>query len=190
MDSGLGGAEDGLELVDAVDHFVAEADAGDGGVFADGAGEGGHGVGDVEHPGGGADALHVSGDGEEGGDGAEAAAPAAGADGVGDGLAHAVGVGDFHIEAPGVEPAGGDGDHDVAGAVEGGGAVVDDFYGEVGTGLGAEQLGDEAVGFGGLVVDIVEHEGGAGEGGVDDEIADDPGPPVEAAAADEDDLWC
>ena len=140
-----------------------------------GAGERGHGVGDVEQPGVGALVFHVVGDAGEHGDVAQRPADATGADGVSHRLGDAVSGGDVDVEGHGGEPARGDGDHDEVRAFEGFALV----RGRRHRGLGAQLVvGDAGDGLHLLEragVDVLEDEVHPRKRGKAQEISDELG---------------
>ncbi len=171
-----------------VPHLVTETDRLNCGLPADRPGEAGHRVGDVEHPGVRADSLHVLGDPDQHGDVAEGPVDPAGADGVPHRLADAVPGRHLQIDGHRVESPGGDGhDHEV-GSLEcssliGGGGE---------RGLGSQGLVDhltQRLHLGQRCrVDVLEHDVDAAQRRRGEQIGEELGGPLIAAAADDGDL--
>lgn len=105
--------------------------------------------------------------------------------GVGDGLAAAVLIRYLHVQPPGVEAAGRDGEHHVVRALQGRPPVVNDFELQARPRLGLNLLRNLEVGDRGLMVYVMQYQGAVLQLGGDDEIPDDLRPPVETAPADE-----
>ena len=150
----------------------------------------GHGVGVVEeNAAGSADVGDVAGDRDDGGNGAEAAEDAADAEGIADGLEEAVLAGNLEIDdGAGLVAADLDGADNIAGAADGF-ALVE---GGLDAGLDLEgvdhavghDLGDlEAVG-----IDVLQAEGGAGELGELEDVAEEVFGENDGAGADEGNL--
>ena len=101
-----------------VPHLVTEADRLDGGLPAHGAGQAGHGVGDVEEPRVRAVLLHGMADPDQDGHVAQRPVDPTRTHGVADGLGDAVGSRHVQVDRHGTEGAGRDADDDEVGAVE------------------------------------------------------------------------